>query len=205
MVNSTQAKRFSWTALLWLLIYFWYFSSLLQIYVVVTGQSNTVGLRDSLLYSTLWLIPALFFPRRIKLVAGIIGIILWLSSVIALAYFVVYGHQISQSVMFVMFETNTNEAGEFLRQYISFKVIAVILIYTLVAIFLWSRLKPVTMPVSARCGVSLLVLIILFGVPYYNKGIKQDRPFANVMSYVNSKLAYAAPWQFVSGDRKSVV
>lgn len=101
--------------------------------------------------------------------------------------------------MFVMFETNTNEAGEFLRQYISFKVIAVILIYTLVAIFLWSRLKPVTMPVSARCGVSLLVLIILFGVPYYNKGIKQDRPFANVMSYVNSKLAYAAPWQFVSG------
>lgn len=113
MVNSTQAKRFSWTALLWLLIYFWYFSSLLQIYVVVTGQSNTVGLRDSLLYSTLWLIPALFFPRRIKLVAGIIGIILWLSSVIALAYFVVYGHQISQSVMFVMFETNTNEAGEF--------------------------------------------------------------------------------------------
>lgn len=199
MVNSTQAKRFSWTALLWLLIYFWYFSSLLQIYVVVTGQSNTVGLRDSLLYSTLWLIPALFFPRRIKLVAGIIGIILWLSSVIALAYFVVYGHQISQSVMFVMFETNTNEAGEFLRQYISFKVIAVILIYTLVAIFLWSRLKPVTMPVSARCGVSLLVLIILFGVPYYNKGIKQDRPFANVMSYVNSKLAYAAPWQFVSG------
>ncbi|MCW2256110.1 heptose-I-phosphate ethanolaminephosphotransferase [Providencia alcalifaciens] len=199
MVNSTQAKRFSWSALLWLLIYFWYFSSLLQIYVLITGQSNTIGLRDSLLYSTLWLVPALFFPQRIKLVAGLIGIILWLSSVVALAYFVVYGHQMSQSVMFVMFETNTNEAGEFLRQYISFKVIAVILVYTLAAIFLWTRLKAVTLPVSGRLIVSFLVFTVLFGVPYYNKAIKQDRPLSNVISYVNSKLAYAAPWQFISG------
>lgn len=167
--------------------------------MVVTGQSNTIGLRDSLLYSSLWLVPALFFPRKIKLVAGLIGIVLWLSSVVALAYFVVYGHQLSQSVMFVMFETNTNEAGEFLRQYLSFKVIAVILAYTLGAIFLWTRLKPVTLPVPGRVIVSALVLIVLFGVPYYNKAIKQQRPFENVVSYVNSKLAYAAPWQFVSG------
>jgi len=167
--------------------------------VLVTGQSNSIGLRDSLLYSSLWLIPALFFPKRIKLVAGVIGIVLWLSSVVALAYFVVYGHQISQSVMFVMFETNTNEAGEFLKQYFSFKVLGVILAYTVVAIFLWTRLKPVTLPKSGRIGISLLILVILFGIPYYNKGIKQDRPMANVASYLNSKLAYAAPWQFVSG------
>ncbi|EFB71158.1 Phosphoethanolamine transferase CptA [Providencia rustigianii] len=199
MVNSIKTGKFSWLSLFWLLIYFWYFSSLLQLYVVVTGQSNTIGLRDSLLYSSLWLVPALFFPRKIKLVAGLIGIVLWLSSVIALAYFVVYGHQLSQSVMFVMFETNTNEAGEFLKQYLSFKVVAVILVYTLGAILLWTRLKPVTLPVPARVIVSALVLTILFGVPYYNKAIKQQRPFENVVSYVNSKLAYAAPWQFVSG------
>ncbi|MGO2333465.1 phosphoethanolamine transferase CptA [Providencia sp.] len=199
MVNTTQTNKFSWSSLLWLLIYFWYFSSILQLYVVVTGQSNTIGLRDSLLYSSLWIIPALLFPKKIKLVAGLIGIVLWLSSVIALAYFVVYGHQLSQSVMFVMFETNTNEAGEFLRQYFSFKVVGVILAYTLVAIFLWTRLKPVTLPTTGRIGVSLLILIILFGVPYYNKAIKQDRPLSNVTSYINSKLAYAAPWQFVSG------
>lgn len=199
MVNTTHSKGFSWLSLFWLLIYFWYFSSLLQLYVLVTGQSNSIGLRDSLLYSSLWLIPALLFPKKIKLVAGVIGIVLWLSSVVALAYFVVYGHQISQSVMFVMFETNTNEAGEFLKQYFSFKVLGVILAYTLVAIFLWTRLKPVTLPKSGRVGVSLLILVILFGVPYYNKGIKQDRPMSSIASYVNSKLAYAAPWQFVSG------
>ncbi|HEM8181656.1 MULTISPECIES: phosphoethanolamine transferase CptA [unclassified Providencia] len=199
MSNTTHSEKFSWISLFWLLIYFWYFSSLLQLYVLVTGQSNSIGLRDSLLYSSLWLIPALLFPKRIKLVAGMIGIVLWLSSVVALAYFVVYSHQISQSVMFVMFETNTNEAGEFLKQYFSFKVLGVILAYTVVAIFLWTRLKPVTLPKSGRIGISLLILVILFGIPYYNKGIKQDRPMANVASYLNSKLAYAAPWQFVSG------
>lgn len=199
MSNTTHSEKFSWTSLFWLLIYFWYFSSLLQLYVLVTGQSNSIGLRDSLLYSSLWLVPALLFPKKVKLVAGLIGIVLWLSSVVALAYFVVYGHQISQSVMFVMFETNTNEAGEFLKQYFSFKVLGVILAYTVVAIFLWTRLKPVTLPKSGRIGISLLILVILFGIPYYNKGIKQERPMANVASYLNSKLAYAAPWQFVSG------
>ncbi|QPE18365.1 phosphoethanolamine transferase CptA [Providencia rettgeri] len=199
MGNTTHSEKFSWISLLWLLIYFWYFSSLLQLYVLVTGQSNSIGLRDSLLYSSLWLIPALLFPKKVKLIAGLIGIVLWLSSVVALAYFVVYGHQISQSVMFVMFETNTNEAGEFLKQYFSFKVLGVILAYTVVAIFLWTRLKPVTLPKPGRIGISLLILVILFGIPYYNKGIKQDRPIANVASYLNSKLAYAAPWQFVSG------
>ncbi|CAB5554983.1 phosphoethanolamine transferase CptA [Providencia hangzhouensis] len=199
MGNTTHSEKFSWASLFWLLIYFWYFSSLLQLYVLVTGQSNSIGLRDSLLYSSLWLVPALLFPKKIKLVAGLIGIVLWLSSVVALAYFVVYGHQISQSVMFVMFETNTNEAGEFLKQYFSFEVLGVILAYTVVAIFLWTRLKPVTLPKPGRIGISLLILVILFGIPYYNKGIKQDRPIANVASYLNSKLAYAAPWQFVSG------
>ncbi|MDB9565507.1 phosphoethanolamine transferase CptA [Providencia rettgeri] len=199
MSNTTHSEKFSWASLFWLLIYFWYFSSLLQLYVLVTGQSNSIGLRDSLLYSSLWLVPALLFPKKIKLVAGLIGIVLWLSSVVALAYFVVYGHQISQSVMFVMFETNTNEAGEFLKQYFSFEVLGVILAYTVVAIFLWTRLKPVALPKPGRIGISLLILVILFGIPYYNKGIKQDRPIANVASYLNSKLAYAAPWQFVSG------
>ena len=199
MVNISDKQKFRWSSLLWLLIFFWYFSSLLQIYIVATGQSNSIGLRDSLLYSTLWLIPVLLFPQRTKLITAIIGLILWLSSAVALAYYVVYGQQFSQSVMFIMFETNTNEAGEFLTQYISFKVISILVIYSLIAFLLWRRVKPVYLPSPARWIVSLLVLTILFGIPYYNKGIKQDRPMNNVISYINSKLAYAAPWQFISG------
>ncbi|UDG80622.1 Phosphoethanolamine transferase EptC [Candidatus Hartigia pinicola] len=198
MLHSNKVKKINCSRLLWLLIYFEYFSSLLQIYIVITGRSNYIGLRDSLLYSVLWLVPTLFFPRRTKLVAGIIGIILWFSSVIALAYFVVYGQQISQSVMFIIFETNTNEANEFLKQYLSCKVIVVVLLYTLVGMFLWTFIKPVTLPISKRLMISLLIFILLFGIPYYKKSIQQNKSLIDIISYLNSKLAYSAPWQFIS-------
>ncbi|KPD03562.1 phosphoethanolamine transferase CptA [Moellerella wisconsensis] len=199
MVNSYQKQKFSWSSLIWLLIFFWYFSSLIQIYIVISGQSNSIGLRDSLLYSTLWLIPALLFPQRIKLVTGIIGIILWLASSVALAYYIVYGQQFSQSVLFIIFETNTNEAGEFLTQYLSFKVIGILLIYALGALLLWRKIKPVYLPTSGKWISSILILSVLFGIPYYNKGIKNNQPLSRVVAYVNSKLAYATPWQFISG------
>lgn len=57
---------FSWKALGWALIYFWYFSTLLQIIICLTGYSGTNGLRDSLLFSSLWLIPVFSFPRENK-------------------------------------------------------------------------------------------------------------------------------------------
>lgn len=199
MFNSSPNKKNNLVAFIWLLVFFLYFSTVIQIIVVTTGQSNTIGLRDSLLYSTLWLIPALFFSRHIKLVAAIIGIFLWLSSAIALAYYIVYGQQFSQSVMFIMFETNTHEASEFLTQYLSIKVIASLLVYTLIAIFLWTRIKPIHISVSAKVILTTIIIGILFGAPFYKKVIKSNGDLDDLMPYLNARMAYAAPWQFISG------
>nr|WP_310740154.1 phosphoethanolamine transferase domain-containing protein [Arsenophonus apicola] len=199
MFNSSPSKKNNLVAFIWLLVFFLYFSTVIQIIVVTTGQSNTIGLRDSLLYSTVWLIPALFFSRHIKLVTAIIGFILWLSSAIALAYYIVYGQQFSQSVMFIMFETNTHEASEFLTQYLSIKVIATLLLYTLIAIFLWTRIKPVHISVSAKLLLSTIIIGILFGAPFYKKVIKSNGDLDDLMPYLNARMAYAAPWQFISG------
>lgn len=57
---------FSWKAPGWALLYFWFFSTLLQAIIYLTGYSGTNGLRDSLLYSSLWLIPVFLFPCRIR-------------------------------------------------------------------------------------------------------------------------------------------
>lgn len=67
---------FSWSALGWALLYFWYFSTVLQIVVMFRRQSGGTGFRDSLLYSTLWLIPALLFPDYMAPLAAVIGVIL---------------------------------------------------------------------------------------------------------------------------------
>ncbi|HFO6689919.1 TPA: hypothetical protein ACHKUQ_005675, partial [Escherichia coli] len=107
----------------WALIYFWYFSTLLQIIICLTGYSGTNGLRDSLLFSSLWLIPVFLFPERIKVTAALIGVVLWGTSLAALCYYLIYGQEFSQSVLFVMFESNTSEASEYFSQYFSLKIL----------------------------------------------------------------------------------
>ncbi len=52
---------------------------------------------------------------------------LWAASLAALCYYVIYGQEFSQSVLFVMFETNTNEASEYLSQYFSLKIVLIAL------------------------------------------------------------------------------
>ena len=134
-----STPSFSWKALGWALLYFWFFSSLLQAIILITGFSGTNGLRDSLLYSSLWLIPIFLFPSRTRIIAAVVGIVLWATSLATLCYYVIYGQEFSQSVLFVMFETNANEASEYLSQYFSLKIIAIALAYTVVAVFLWTR------------------------------------------------------------------
>ena len=82
-----QSKpAFSWKALGWALLYFWFFSSLLQAVIYFSGYSGSTGLRDSLLFSSLWLIPVFLFPNRIRIIAAVIGVILWAASLAALSY-----------------------------------------------------------------------------------------------------------------------
>ena len=75
-----STPSFSWKALGWALLYFWFFSSLLQAIILITGFSGTNGLRDSLLYSSLWLIPIFLFPSRTRIIAAVVGIVLWATS-----------------------------------------------------------------------------------------------------------------------------
>lgn len=198
--TSSPAKAaFSWKALLWALLYVCYFSSVLQVAIIITGYSGSVGLRDSLLFSSLWLIPLLLFPRQIRITAAVIGVLLWLPSLAALGYYVIYGQEFSQSVLYVMFESNTSEASEFLSQYFSLKLVLVALGYTAVAIFLWTRLRPVTVPTPWRWLVCVAILYGLIINPVAHKVLVQKKSVKRAMISLSGRLEPAAPWQFVAG------
>ncbi|WP_031523360.1 phosphoethanolamine transferase CptA [Siccibacter colletis] len=200
MTTTAQAKSpFSWPALAWVLIYFWYFSSVLQIIILASGYSGTNGLRDSLLYSSLWLIPVLLFAGKTRLIAGIIGVVLWAVSICALAYYVIYGQEFSQSVLFVMFESNAGEAGEYFSQYFSMKLLLILLAYTAGAILLWTRLRPVTLSAPWRYGISALVLVGLIVYPLACDLLIKHRTPAKAVSSLTSRMEPAAPWQMIIG------
>ncbi|WP_260862165.1 phosphoethanolamine transferase CptA [Citrobacter sp. Marseille-Q6884] len=190
---------FSWKALGWALLYFWFFSSLLQATIYFSGYSGSTGLRDSLLFSSLWLIPVFLFPNRIRIIAAVIGVILWAASLAALSYYVIYGQEFSQSVLYVMFETNANEASEYLSQYFSLKIVLIALAYTAMAILLWTRLRPVHIPSPWRFLVSFALLYGLILHPFAVNTLIKDKPFEKTLDGLASRMEPAAPWQFISG------
>lgn len=197
--RSPADSKFSWKALGWVLLYFWFFSTLLQAIILFTGFSGTNGFRDSLLFSSLWLIPVFLFPSKTRIIAGLIGIVLWAASLATLCYFVIYGQEFSQSVLFVMFESNANEASEYLSQYFSIKIILTAVIYTAVAIFLWTRLKPVYIPTPWRWLVSFALLYGLILNPIVTGTIIKGKPLDKTLNGMASRMEPAAPWQFITG------
>ncbi|QMB08080.1 phosphoethanolamine transferase CptA [Citrobacter freundii] len=190
---------FSWKALGWALLYFWFFSSLLQTIICFSGYSGTTGLRDSLLFSSLWLIPVFLFPNRIRIIAAVIGVVLWAASLAALSYYVIYGQEFSQSVLYVMFETNANEASEYLSQYFSLKIVFIALAYTAVAILLWTRLRPVHIPSPWRYLVSFALLYGLILHPMTVNTFIKHKPVEQTLNGLAARMEPAAPWQFISG------
>ncbi|WP_342322793.1 phosphoethanolamine transferase CptA [Kosakonia sp. BYX6] len=201
-MRSTQThvkQSFSVKALGWVLLYFWYFSTVLQAAIFISGYSGTNGLRDSLLFSSLWFIPVFLLPRYTRILAAVIGIVLWAASLSMLCYYVIYGQEFSQSVLFVMFETNTHEASEFLGQYFSLKIVLIALAYTAGAIFLWTRLRPVYIPNPWRWLVSFALLYGLILNPIAMNMLKNKQDLAKASSGLVSRLEPAAPWQLVMG------
>ena len=192
-------STFSWKALGWALLYFWFFSSLLQSVIYFSGYSGSTGLRDSLLFSSLWLIPVFLFPERIRVIAAFIGVVLWAASLAALSYYVIYGQEFSQSVLYVMFETNANEASEYLSQYFSLKIVLIALAYTAMAILLWTRLRPVHIPSPWRYLVSFALLYGLILHPMTVNTFIKHEPFGQTLNRLAARMEPAAPWQFISG------
>ncbi|MCG8708713.1 phosphoethanolamine transferase CptA [Brenneria sp. 4F2] len=191
-------KRFSWKAMGWLLLFFWYFSSVLQLIILLSGHSGFNGLRDSLIFSLFWLVPVFLFPRQTRIITAILGIVLWASSVIALGYYSIYKQEFSQSVLFVMFESNSAEASEYMSQYFNLKVVGILLIYTAAAFFLWTRVRPVYLSIGYRVIAVVVILTSLFGIPVYKNMILEKDSLRETVGYLADRMATTAPWQFVS-------
>ena len=188
-----------WAGLGWLLLFFWYFSGVTQALLMFSGTTGFSGFRDALFLSTLWLAPVLLLPRHTRLLSAVIGLVLWAASLVGLSYFGIYHQEFSQSVIFVMFESNTAEAGEYFSQYFSLWLCLGLVLYTLVAVVLWKRVRPVTLSLRSRIPLVILLLAANLVFPFYKQLVTQQRPFAEAMEKVQQRMEPAVPWQLVVG------
>ncbi|AUY33478.1 phosphoethanolamine transferase CptA [Pseudomonas soli] len=204
MSRTTLPARTSidWPGLGWLLLFFWYFSGVTQALLLFSGTTGFAGFRDALFLSSLWLAPVLLLPRLTRPLAAVIGLVLWAGSLVGLSYFGIYRQEFSQSVIFVMFESNTAEAGEYFSQYFSTWLCLGLLLYSAIAVLLWRRIRPVTLPLYSRLPVVAVLLTATLGYPFYKQMVSQQRNFADAREKVEQRMAAAVPWQLVVGYRQ---
>jgi heptose-I-phosphate ethanolaminephosphotransferase len=179
-------------------LFFWYFSGPLQLLIFHAGVTGLKGFGQACAVSLLWLIPPVLFPRWTRLIVGITGMVLWMCSLTALAYFLIYGQEFSQSAIFIMFESNMNESSEYLSQYFSWSRLGALVGYSVVGLGLYMKVRPV---VFARRTKVLLCLVIAFVSVGYS-AIHEYRKRGDLdmrIGKFEQKLQSAAPWQIVIG------
>ena len=200
VIQQHKALSWDWKALLWSIAYFWYFSAITQGLVFFSGTVGFEGLRNSFYLSLLWLIPILLFPKYTRSVAGIIGLVLWGASIGSLGYYVIYGQEFSQSVIFVMFESNSAEAGEYLSQYFSWSLVLALAAYSVGGYLLWRKVRPVYIANGwAARIVSAMIFILVMGYPYVDRMMGEQESFSVASEKVFNRMEPAAPWQMVVG------
>jgi heptose-I-phosphate ethanolaminephosphotransferase len=195
---TTVRPRFDWKGLAWLFVFFWYFSAVTQGLIQFSGTSGFEGFRNAFLFSALWLIPVLLFPARTRLIAGVLGLVLFLCSLLSLGYFLIYQQEFSQSVIFVIFESNDAEAGEYLSQYFAWWMVPALLAYALGAALLWTRVRPVYLAAGTASLVSLALLLGLVAWPLY-KQVARAGSFDEGLERFQDRAEPAVPWQLLIG------
>ena len=194
-------QRWDWAGLGWLFLFFWYFSGVTHLLIQLTGTTGFASFRQAFLLSALWLIPVLLFPARARAIAGSIGVLLWACSLVGLGYFCIYGQQFSQSVIFIMFESNMAESSEYFAQYFAWWMVPVYLLYTLGAWLLWKRVRPLAFSRNQALLLSLALFVALLAYPL-GKQVYKHGNWPVALEKFEARVEPAVPWQLVVGYRK---
>jgi heptose-I-phosphate ethanolaminephosphotransferase len=192
--SEKSAKGFDWAGFLWLFLFFWYFSGITQLLIQLTGTSGFSGFRQAFVMSAIWLAPMLLFPKQTRVMAAVIGVVLWACSMASLGYFFIYQQEFSQSVIFIMFESNVNEAGEYMTQYFAWWMVPAFLAHTAFAYFLWTRLRPVYLPRGKAFVAATAILVAVIGYPLVKQTLRTGS-FASGFEKFESRIEPAVPWQ----------
>ena len=180
-------------------VFFWFFSAVCHALLLISGATGFFPIRQGFIFSLLWLVPLLLFPRQAKPIAAVVGVVLWACSLVNLGYFIVYRQEFTQSVLFIVFESNPAEASEYVGQYFVWWMIPAALIYSAVAVWLWRGIRPIEMKPAGRWVMLALIGSALLLPPAIKVGRKYDfNPEALLNAYAN-RMEPAVPWQFVIG------
>ncbi|HYN54052.1 MAG TPA: phosphoethanolamine transferase CptA [Methylotenera sp.] len=199
VVSQKVALKNDWAGLAWLYLFFWVFSGVLQLIILSTGTAGFIGTRAAIYMSALWLIPVMFFPQHTRKISAIIGLILLPFSLMGLGYLYIYHQEFSQSVLFIVFESNTAESSEYISNYFSLGLLASLALYTALTFYLWKNIKPVYLTNRSKIVISTLIISLIFVVPFVSNMLIKHRSFDETTERLAGRMEPAVPWQTIIG------
>ena len=198
MVKQAEVTAIDWKGLAWQYLFFWYFSGVVHLIIFATGTAGFIGTRASIYMSTLWLIPTLLFPQHTRKISAGIGLLLLPFALTSLGYLYIYHQEFSQSVLFIIFESNAAESSEYISTYFSWGLLASLLIYTAIAYVIWKKIRPVYLPKRAMHSLLLLIGLIIV-TPFINNMVIKGHSFTDSVDRIAQNMEPAAPWQMIVG------
>jgi heptose-I-phosphate ethanolaminephosphotransferase len=196
---TVPSQAIDWSGLGWMYLFFWYFSGITQLLLQFTGFVNFFPFGQAAFMSLLWLVPPLLFPRRTRTIAALIGVVLWFFSLFSLGFFCIYKQEFSQSVIFIIFESNQAEASEYVAQYFVWWMLPALMAYSAGAAWLWTRIRPVWLARRQAAALSALILAFLFVFPLFKPLVIKGSSLEKAREELEENMEPAVPWQMLIG------
>lgn len=194
--TESVGKRFN-HSIIWAYILFWYLTGITQLLIGLSRTGSFEGFKDATITSLLWLVPVLLLPKQAKKVAGISAVLIWLLALPGFGYFLVYRQEITQSLIFIIFESNQSESTEYFQNYISWGIALGFVLFSVVPIYLWSKIRTIELKKTTSYLLISCILVLVFAYPVL-KAIKGNDSTLAYRS-IDRHFSVSSPWQLLLG------
>jgi heptose-I-phosphate ethanolaminephosphotransferase len=197
ITSDISANHGRASSLVWAYGLFWYLTGATQLLIGLTRTGSFEGFKDATITAFLWLVPLLLLPKQAQKIAGVSAIFIWLMALPGFGYFLVYRQEITQSLIFIIFESNKSESTEYFQNYISWGIALGFVAFSVLPIYLWSKVSSVTFKKSTCYALVGSILLLVFAYPSY-KAIKGNDLNLAYRS-IDRHFSVSPPWQLLLG------
>lgn len=183
--------------LVWTYGLFWYLTGITQLLIGLSRTGSFEGFKDATITALVWLIPILLAPHQARKTAGILAMLIWLLALPGFGYFLVYRQEMTQSLIFIIFESNKTESTEYFQNYMSWGIAFGFIAFSVVPIYLWSKIKNFSYQPSSAIGLITVIIFLVFASPAMSAFNGRDVKLAT--KSMDKHFSVAPPWQLGLG------
>lgn len=197
LMQLKSIGRLLQSRLLWIYLLFWFLCGITQFLIAASGTGSWEGFKDATVTAWLWLVPILLLPAYTFRWVSLAGLLIWFTALPGFGYFLIYRQELTQSLMMIIFESNRAESTEYLQNYFSLKILFGFLLFTIIPLYLWIKIKGAPAKEYPTWGISGLVVALVFAFPV-KKAFSEQSIDAGYKSAAYH-LGVAPPWQLAFG------